>query len=503
MTTTTAGAATRQKRQVPGFAQAQRVGRSLMLPIATLPAAGLMLRFGQPDMLGAQGVSSWSGFGWMQPVADVLAAAGSAIIGNLPIIFAVGVAIGFARKSDGSTALAALIGYLTFGAVLEALAPYFGAGAEGEETINYGVLGGITIGIIAALLWQRFYRTKLPPYLAFFGGRRLVPIITALVAVVVAVLFALVYPAFNYVIGGFGQWVTHPGNAVVGGFVFGTVNRLLIPFGLHHLLNSLPWFQFGQFTNPETGAVVQGDIARFLAQDPTAGTFMTGFFPIMMFALPAAALAIWRNARPERRKVTGGIMVSVALTAFLTGITEPLEYAFAYVAFPLYAVHAVLTGTSLALVNALGIHDGFTFSAGAIDYLLNFGIATKPLWIIVIGLGYAVIYYLIFSFAIRRWNLRTPGREDDGAEGSGAPSVFDEAQEAAAVSTGKRAAEQPDDPDRVPTIRPSAYDDPARAVGKAYEERRRERADRAIAEDAGTAAPEKARDDDGRGTSLA
>ena len=480
MTTTTVGAATRQKRQIPGFAQAQRVGRSLMLPIATLPAAGLMLRFGQPDMLGAQGVSSWSGFGWMQPVADVLAAAGSAIIGNLAIIFAVGVAIGFARKSDGSTALAALIGYLTFAAVLEALAPYFGAGAEGEETINYGVLGGITIGIIAALLWQRYYRTKLPPYLAFFGGRRLVPIITALVAVVVAVLFALVYPAFNYVIGGFGTWVTHPGNAVVGGFVFGTVNRLLIPFGLHHLLNSLPWFQFGQFTNPETGAVVQGDIARFLAQDPTAGTFMTGFFPIMMFALPAAAVAIWRNARPERRKVTGGIMLSVALTAFLTGITEPLEYAFAYVAFPLYVVHAVLTGTALALVNALGIHDGFTFSAGAIDYLLNFGIATRPLWIIVIGLGYAVIYYLIFSFAIRRWNLRTPGREEDGAEGSGAPSVFDEAQEAAAVSTGKRAADRRERADR-----------------------RGQRADQAIAEDAGTTAPEKARGDDGRGTSLA
>ncbi|WP_448071541.1 PTS transporter subunit EIIC [Georgenia yuyongxinii] len=462
MTSTTAGApAVRQKRHIPGFAQAQRVGRSLMLPIAVLPAAGLMLRFGQPDMLGAEGVSSWNGFGWVQPVADVLAAAGNAVFGNLPIIFALGVAIGFARKADGSTALAGLIGYLTFKAVLDALAPTFGfADNTGTLVINYGVLGGITIGIIAALLWQRFYRTSFPPYLAFFGGRRLVPIITAFVAVIVAVLFALIYPAFTFVIGGFGEWVTDEGNTVLGGFVFGTLNRLLIPFGLHHLLNNLPWFQFGEFTSPTTGDVVQGDLFRFFAGDPSAGTFMTGFFPIMMFALPAAALAIWRNALPERRKITGGIMLSVALTSFLTGITEPLEYAFAYVAFPLFALHAVLTGSSLALVNALEIKDGFTFSAGAIDYLLNFGIATNPLWIIPIGLGYAVVYYVLFSFAIRRWNLRTPGREQEGdVPGGGAPSVFDEAQEAAAVSTGKRAAERDD----------------AAPGSTAAEERRRER----------------------------
>ena len=481
MSTAAAGATpatTRTRRPVPGFAQAQRVGRSLMLPIAALPAAGLLLRFGQDDMLGPEGVAGWAGMEWVQPVADVLANAGDALFGNLPLIFALGVAIGYARKSDGSTALAAVVGYLVFEEVLAALAPYFGSGEAGEEEIDFGVLGGITIGIIAALLYQRFYRIKLPPYLAFFGGRRFVPIVTALTAVVVAVLFALVYPAFDHVIGGFGDWVTDEGNTVLGGFVFGTVNRLLIPFGLHHLLNSLPWFQFGQFTNPDTGEVAQGDIYRFFAGDPTAGTFMTGFFPIMMFALPAAALAIWRTAHPDRRKVTGGIMVSVALTAFLTGITEPLEYAFAYVAFPLYVVHAVLTGTSLALVNALGIKDGFTFSAGAIDYLLNFGIATHPLWIIPIGLGYAVLYYALFSFAIRRFDLRTPGREDDDDAGTGAPSVFDEAQEAAAVTTGKRAVSE-----SVPAAR---QPDPAARV----------------AEDAGTTAPEKNRDDDGRGTPV-
>lgn len=260
----------------------------------------------------------------------------------------------------------------------------------------------------------------------------------------VAVLFALVYPAFDVVIDGFGTWVSDEGNTVLGGFVFGTVNRLLIPFGLHHLLNNLPWFQFREFTNTATGEVAQGDMFRFFAGDPTAGTFMAGIFPIMMFALSAAAVAIWRTALPERRKVAGGIMLSIALTSFLTGITEPLESAFAYVAFPLFAVHAVLTGTSLALVNALGIKDGFTFSAGAIDYLLNFGIATRPLLLIPIGLAYAVVYYLLFTFAIRRFDLMTPGREVAGAPGSAAPSVFDETQEAAAISTGKRAAEAKD-----------------------------------------------------------
>ncbi|WP_413453104.1 PTS transporter subunit EIIC [Georgenia sp. 1P01AC] len=432
-----------------------------MLPIASLPAAGILLRLGQSDMLGADGVAGWSGMGWVQPVADVFAAAGGALMDNLALLFAVGVAVGFARKSDGSTALAAVIGYLVLTNVLGVLAPMnapwggtFGVEADsgtiaadsGEPiltyTINYGVLGGIVIGIVAALLYQRYYRIKLPPYLAFFGGRRFVPIITAFTSVIVAVVFAFIYPLFDTVITGFGDWVTNPGNSVLGGFVFGTVNRLLIPFGLHHLLNNLPWFQFGEYVNPETDQVANGDIFRFLAGDPTAGIFMTGFFPIMMFALPAAALAIWHTAKPSRRKVTGGIMVSVALTAFLTGITEPLEFAFAYVAFPLYVVHAVLTGTSLALVNALDIRSGFTFSAGAIDYLLNFRIAEQPLMIIVIGLVYAVIYYFLFRFIIKKFNLKTPGREDDTVDGAPAPSVFDEAQEAAAVSTGKRAAEE-------------------------------------------------------------
>jgi len=274
---------------------------------------------------------------------------------------------------------------------------------------------------VAAYLWQRFYRTKLPPYLAFFGGRRLVPIITAVAMMVISVLVSFLYPAFNSGLTNLGEWVTR--NDVLGGFVYGTANRLLIPLGLHHILNNPPWFIFGNFTGTD-GVVYHGDIQRFLHGDPTAGTFMTGYFPIMMFALPAAALAIWQEAKPVQKKAVGGIMLSAALCSFLTGVTEPLEFAFMFVAWPLYLIHAVFTGTSLALVNALGIKDGFGFSAGLFDYALNFNIATKPLLLIVIGLGYAAIYYFTFRFVIRKWNLRTPGREEEGEE---AMSLVDQA----------------------------------------------------------------------------
>ncbi|GAA2724812.1 PTS transporter subunit EIIC [Cellulomonas aerilata] len=424
----------REKKGIPGFAQLQRIGRSLMLPIASLPAAGLLLRLGQDDMLGADGLAgAWGS--WLLPVADVLEAAGNALFANLPIIFALGVAIGYARKSDGSTGLAALIGYLVFKGVTDALSPYVlrdQLDRDGnQELINYGVLGGIVIGLIAALLFQKYYRIKLPAYLAFFGGRRFVPIVTAGMAIVVAVIGALIYPAFDAGLTAVGEWVT--GSTIVGAFVYGTANRLLVPIGLHHLLNSLPWFQFGEFE--ADGEVWRGDIARFLHEDPTAGTFMTGFFPIMMFALPAAALAFVHTARPEKRKVVAGIMGSAALVSFITGVTEPLEFAFVYVAYPLYVIHAVLTGTSMAVVNALDIHSGFSFSAGAIDYLLNFRIAQNPLLLIVVGLVYAVIYYVLFRFVITRWNLRTPGREDDDAV-SDNNVLVDQPVDEPAVTTG-------------------------------------------------------------------
>ena len=417
MTTVTADAT--EKRGIPGLAQLQRIGRSLMLPIASLPAAALLLRLGQDDMLGKDGLGA--SVEWMLPVAAVLAAAGNALFANLALLFALGVAVGYARKSDGSTGLAAVIGYLVFKGVTDALSPYIlGEAAEGEkqELINYGVLGGIVMGLVAALLYQKYYRIKLPAYLAFFGGRRFVPIVTAGAAILIAVVAALIYPVFDAGFTAVGEWVT--GSTILGGFVYGTANRLLVPIGLHHLLNSMPWFQFGEYTD-SSGQVWNGDIARFLHGDPTAGTFMTGFFPIMMFALPAAALAIVHTSKAKNRKVIGGIMGSAALVSFVTGVTEPLEFAFVYVAYPLYIIHAVLTGTSLALVNALGIKDGFGFSAGAIDYVLNFRIATMPLWLIVIGLGYALIYYFLFRFVITRWNLRTPGREDDDGDGTETP----------------------------------------------------------------------------------
>ena len=403
---TAAGGTTTGRRF--NLAPVQKFGRSLMLPIAALPVAALLLRLGQPDLLGADGL------GWVD-VAAVIGAAGNALFANLPLLFAVGIAIGMAKKADGSTALAAVVGYLVFKGVGDAMSPVILGAPEGDaeqQLINYGVLGGIVAGLVSAWLWQRFHRTSLPPYLAFFGGRRFVPIITAFAMLAISVLMSFVYPAFDWAITGLGEWVTD--NAVLGGFVYGTINRLLIPLGLHHILNNPPWFIFGEYTTG--GETYHGDITRFLHGDPTAGAFMTGFFPIMMFALPAAALAIWHEAKPANKKAVGGIMLSAALTSFLTGVTEPLEFAFMFVAWPLYVIHALLTGSSMALMNWLDVKDGFGFSAGLFDYLLNFNIATKPLLIIPIGLAYAAIYYFLFRAVIRRWNLRTPGREEEGEE---------------------------------------------------------------------------------------
>ena len=416
-------AATGRARRPGGASQAglgalQRLGRSLMLPIAALPVAALLLRLGQPDMLGAgsSGLALATRWPWLEPVAAVLAAAGGTLFTNLGLLFAVGVAVGFARRSDGSTALAAVVGYLVFDGVTDAMSPYVLPEDEvlAGALVDYEVAGGILIGLSAAVLWQRFYKTKLPPYLAFFGGRRFVPIVTALAALLLGVVLSFLYPAFERSLTAFGGWLVQ--HDVLGAGIYGFANRLLIPFGLHHIINSVPWFVVGDYETA-TGEVVNGDIARFLAGDPTAGAFMTGFFPIMMFALPAAALAIYHEAVPGRRTFVGGVMLSGALASFLTGVTEPLEFAFMFVAWPLYLMHAVLTGTSMALVNALGIKDGFGFSAGFIDYLLNFTTATHPLLLVPIGMAYAVVYYLLFRFAIRRFDLATPGRERlDGGE---------------------------------------------------------------------------------------
>ncbi|MFJ5773606.1 PTS transporter subunit EIIC [Streptomyces sp. NPDC093094] len=411
MSTATASAAPAKKRGSGLFQGLQKVGRSLQLPIAVLPAAGILLRFGQADVFGADGL------GW-DKVASVFATAGGAVFDNLPLLFCIGVAIGFAKKSDGSTALAALVGFLVYSNVLKAFpvteAVVNTTGNKGVDVAatynNPGVLGGILMGLIAAVLWQKYHRTKLVDWLGFFNGRRLVPIIMAFVGTAVGVFFGLVWEPIGEGISSFGEWMTGLGAGGAG--LFGLINRALIPVGMHQFVNTVSWFQIGDFTNA-AGDVVHGDLNRFFAGDPSAGLFMTGFFPIMMFGLPAAALAIAHSARPERRKAVMGMMVSLALTSFVTGVTEPIEFSFMFIAPALYGIHAVLTAASMAVTWALGAHAGFTFSAGLIDYALNWNLATKPWMIIPVGLVFAAIYYVVFRFAIAKFNLPTPGREPE------------------------------------------------------------------------------------------
>ncbi|MFC4470858.1 PTS transporter subunit EIIC [Streptomyces xiangluensis] len=407
MSTATATAAPAKKWGSGLFQGLQKIGRSLQLPIAVLPAAGILLRLGQADVFGADGL------GWPK-VASVFATAGGAVFDNLPLLFCIGVAIGFAKKSDGSTALAALVGFLVFSNVLKAF-PVTEAkvqdGADIAATYNNpGVLGGIIMGLLSAVLWQKFHRTKLVDWLGFFNGRRLVPILMAFVGTFMGVFFGLVWEPIGEVISDFGTWIT--GLGAFGAGMFGLINRALIPVGMHQFVNSVSWFQIGDFQNA-AGEIVHGDLNRFFAGDPTAGQFMTGFFPIMMFGLPAAALAIAHTARPERRKAVTGLMLSVALTSFVTGVTEPIEFAFMFIAPLLYVIHAVLTALSMAITWALGVHAGFTFSAGAIDYVLNWNLATRPWLIIPIGLVFAAVYYTVFRFAIIKFNLTTPGREPE------------------------------------------------------------------------------------------
>ncbi|MFG3055028.1 PTS transporter subunit EIIC [Kitasatospora sp. NPDC048239] len=385
----------------------QKIGRSLQLPIAVLPAAGLLLRLGQDDVFGKDGL------GW-DKVAAVFATAGDAVFANLPLLFAVGIAIGFAKKADGSTALAALVGFLVYKNVLTAFPITDAVVADGKYTAatyqNPGVLGGIVIGLLSAVLWQKYHRTKLVDWLGFFNGRRLVPIIMAFVGTAVGVVFALAWGPIGDAIKSLNDSLI--GAGALGAGAFGLVNRGLLPVGMHQFVNSYAWFQTGDFTKPD-GTVVHGDLTRFFADDPTAGQFMSGFYPIMMFALPAAALAIAHAAKPHRRKAVLGMMLSLALTSFVTGVTEPIEFAFVFIAPALYVIHAVLTAVSMAVTWALGVHDGFTFSAGLIDYALAWNKATDPWMIIPIGLVFAALYYFLFRFAIAKFDLKTPGREDD------------------------------------------------------------------------------------------
>ncbi|MEU0898114.1 PTS transporter subunit EIIC [Streptomyces massasporeus] len=408
MSTDTAAPASPKKGSAV-MAVMQRIGRSLMLPVAVLPAAALLVRLGNDDMLGRPEFPAF-----LTKIASFMAAGGNAILDNMALLFAVGIAIGFAKKSDGSTALAAVVGYLVFKSVLgtftDPTLPQVAAKVDGKAVMvdapaDAKVLGGVVMGLVVALLYQKFYRTKLPDWAGFFGGRRLVPILSAFAGLVIGIVFGYIWPVLGTGLHNFGEWLV--GSGAVGAGIFGVANRALIPVGMHHLLNSFPWLQAGEYEGKN------GDIARFLAGDPSAGQFMTGFFPIMMFALPAACLAIVHCARPERRKIVGGMMLSLALTSFVTGVTEPIEFTFMFIAPVLYAIHAVLTGVSMALTWALGMKDGFGFSAGAIDFALNLGIATNPWGLALVGLCFAAVYYVVFRFAITKFNLPTPGRESD------------------------------------------------------------------------------------------
>lgn len=363
------------------MAALQLLGRSLMLPIAVLPVAGLLLRLGQPDLLDIAFIAS----------------AGGAIFTHLPLIFAIGLAVGFADDSNGAAGLAGVIGYLVLDSVLKSL----------NSDINMGVLSGIIMGTVAGLLYNHFKAIKLPDYLAFFGGRRFVPIITGLAAVALGFVLGWGWPPIQHGIDTLGHWLIEAG--AIGKFVYGALNRLLIVTGLHHVLNSFVWFVFGSFGE------ATGDLNRFFAGDPAAGGFMAGFFPVMMFGLPAAALAMYHTADKGRRAQVGGLLVSLALTAFLTGVTEPIEFTFMFLAPALYAFHALMTGLSMALMQWLDVKLGFTFSAGAFDYALSYGLSTNGWLLIPVGLSVGLVYYMVFRWVIVRFNLPTPGREPETA----------------------------------------------------------------------------------------
>ena len=364
----------------------QRLGRALQLPIAVLPVAALLLRFGQPDLLNI----------------SFIAQAGGAIFDNLALIFAIGVASSWSKDSAGAAALAGAVGYFVLTKAMVTINP----------AINMGVLAGIITGLVGGAVYNRWSGIKLPDFLSFFGGKRFVPIATGFFCLVLAAIFGYVWPPVQNAIHAGGEWIV--GAGALGSGIFGFINRLLIPTGLHQVLNTIAWFQIGEFTNA-AGAVFHGDINRFYAGDGTAGMFMSGFFPIMMFGLPGAALAMYFAAPKARRPMVGGMLLSVAITAFLTGVTEPLEFLFMFLAPLLYLLHAILTGISLFVATALGIHAGFSFSAGAIDYVLMYSLpaASKNVWmLIVMGVVFFVIYFLLFSAVIRMFNLKTPGRED-------------------------------------------------------------------------------------------
>ena len=430
------------------FGVLQRVGRSFMLPIAILPVAGLFLGIGgsftNETMLAAYGLTGIMGKGTpIYSVLTVLNAAGNIVFANLPLLFAIGVAIGMAKKEKEVAALAAVIAFFVMHASIGALITINYGGIEaleaakgisgattnvlGIDSLNMGVFGGIIVGLGTAALHNHFYRIKLPQVLSFFGGTRFVPIISAAVYLLVSILMYFVWPPVQNVIMHIGDFVQK--SNYLGTFIYGVAERALIPFGLHHVFYMPFWQTSVGGVMDVGGQMVEGAQNIFFAQlsDPSvqkfavsATRFMSGKFPLMIFGLPGAALAMYRCARPEKRKVAGGLLLSAALTSMLTGITEPIEFTFLFVAPVLYGIHCIFAGLAYMLMHVFGVGVGMTFSGGIIDMTL-FGIMqgtakTNWYWIVIVGIGYFVVYYFLFSFIIRKWNLRTPGREADGEE---------------------------------------------------------------------------------------
>ena len=382
------------------FSSLQKIGKCMMLPVSVLPVAGILLGVGSAN------------FSWLpQIVSQVMAQSGGAIFGNLPLLFAIGVAIGL-TENDGVAALAGTVGWFVFLAAIGVCAKARGIETTpimGIPSIDTGVFGGIIVGLIAARAFNRFYKIQLPSYLGFFAGKRSVPIITAFEVIIIGAVLSFIWPPIGNGIKAFSNWAAL-GQPALAFTIYGLVERSLIPFGLHHVWNVPFFFQAGDYLDPTTGKEIHGEIARFIAGDPTAGN-MTGGYLFKMWGLPAAAIAMWRCARPENRTKVGGIMLSAALTSFVTGITEPIEFSFLFLAPALYGVHALLAGAAYFTCIVLGIKHGFTFSHGLIDYVVLFPKSHHALWLFVIGPVWALVYYGIFSFAIRKWNLATPGRE--------------------------------------------------------------------------------------------
>jgi PTS system N-acetylglucosamine-specific IIC component len=356
-----------------------------MTPIAVLPVAALLLRLGFGDIPFIDG-----------QVALIMKNAGDAIFSHLDLLFGIGIAYGLAKNNDGAAALAGAIGVLIAKAVYISI----------DKDVNMGVFVGIIIGVLAGTLYNRFYDIKLPEFLGFFGGKRFVPIITAISAIGVGILAGYFWHYAQSGIDAFSNAII--GLNEVGTFIYGTLNRLLIPLGLHHILNSVFWFQLGEYTHIKDGVevVANGDLHRFFAGDKTAGVYMSGFYVVMMFGLPAMAYAIYLNTPKASRKKVGAILAGVAFTSFLTGITEPLEFLFLFVAPLLFVVHALLTGLALALAQMLDIHAGFGFSAGFIDYVINYKLATNPLLILPLGAVFAFIYFIASYYTIKIFKLK-------------------------------------------------------------------------------------------------